>query len=106
MIDRPVLPVMSIVITGAVTLVMLSAELMPLSLAAFKSTVTPAMLVVAAVLSTLTVSAVVLDAATALPARSPIWTFSPCSPALNVESVMSLVVPIQVLPARSPATTV
>ena len=50
--DRPVLPVISIVITGAVTLVMLSVELGPLSLAAFRSTVTADMLVVAAVVST------------------------------------------------------
>ena len=69
--DRPVLPVISIVITGVVTLVMLSVELVPLSLAAFRSTVTPAMLVVAAELSTVTVSAVVLGAAARLPARSP-----------------------------------
>ena len=55
MIDRPVLPVMSIVITGVLTLVMSSVELVPPSLAAFRSTVTPAMLVVAAVVSTVIV---------------------------------------------------
>ena len=68
LIIRPVLPVISIVTSGAITLVTLSIALVPLSLAAFRSAVTPAMLVEAAVVSTLIVYGV--DAAPLLFAPS------------------------------------